>query len=98
MRIDDEFLNKMEKISKLEISEDEKKILKKDLNEALEYFDKINTIKFDNLGLLDEISTDIFREDLEAEFEEKEALLKEAHEKYGKYFSVPAVMEGEIKS
>lgn len=90
MKIDDDIINNLEKMSKLEISQQEKEDLKKDLNEAIEYFDKLKNISFENIGLLDEISESIFREDIPMECKDKESL--------GKYFSVPAVLGSGIKS
>ena len=98
MSIDDKKINEIERLSKIEASEEEKEELKDYLEEAAEYLDKMKEVHIDELSLLTDISNDIFREDVPGDFDNKESLLQEAHEKYGKYFSIPTVLDGELKS
>ena len=96
--MDDKTMDYIKKLSKIDISDDEKAKTADYFDEAQKYLNKLKEIHIDEMSLLADISDDIFREDTPEDFDNKEALLDEAHEKYGKYFSIPTVLDGDIKS
>ena len=98
MNIDDNTMDYIKKLSKIDISEGEASEIEDYLDEAAKYFDKLKEVNVDELSVLTDISGDIFREDTPRDFDNRRALLEEAHEKYGKYFSIPTVLDGDIKS
>jgi len=96
--MDGKTMDYIKKLSKVDISDDEKGETADYFDEAQKYLNKLKEVHVDEMSLLADISDDIFREDTPEDFDNKEALLDEAHEKYGKYFSIPTVLDGDIKS
>ena len=98
MDIDDKTMDYIKKLSKIDVSEEEQGEMVDYFDEAQKYLNKLKEVHIDEMSLLADISDDIFREDAPEDFDNKEAILREAHEKYGKYFSIPTVLDGDIKS
>ena len=64
MEIDDKLLEKLQNLALLEIKEEEKERLKKDLREILNFFDKINQLDLTNVEpLFHPLSTGKLRKD-----------------------------------
>jgi aspartyl-tRNA(Asn)/glutamyl-tRNA(Gln) amidotransferase subunit C len=94
MEINEELIVKLEKLSKLELSEDEREIIKKDLGNILDMINEIQEVDTTNVEPLQYVNErfNAFREDIpENEISNKEAL-KNAPETEGPYIKVPKVI------
>ena len=92
MKITDETLEKLGKLSALKIEESEKKQLKLFLTKALSYFEKIQNIDTKNKpALLSPLSPPLnLREDQILDFPEKHTLLDQAPKKQGALVKTPS--------
>lgn len=95
MEINDSLIEKLEGLSKLKLSEDERALIKKDLTNILKMIDKIQEVDTSDVLPMQYINEEenIWREDLpENEITIKDAL-KNAPKSEGNYFSVPKVID-----
>lgn len=95
MEINDELINKLEHLSKLSLSEDERVIMKKDLGNILDMIDKIQEVDTDHVEPLRYINSDVnvLREDFAENQITNEQALQNAPSKSGQYISVPKVID-----
>ena len=98
MKFDDKIINDLENLSKIELSSDEREAFKNYMDEAAEYFHKLKDVNFEEGQLLGTIAEGIFRDDEPKAFLDNEEIMKAAKERYDRYFSIPAVLDGDIKS
>jgi aspartyl-tRNA(Asn)/glutamyl-tRNA(Gln) amidotransferase subunit C len=96
MIIDDALISKLEKLSRLELREEEKEKVKEDLNNMLVMFDKLNEVYTENveplLYVLDE-ENDMFRDDEVGEELSNDEALQNAEESNKPFFVVPKFLK-----
>ena len=96
MIIDDALISKLEKLSRLELREDEKEKVKEDLNNMLGMFDKLNEVDTENveplLYVLDE-ENDVLRDDEVGEELTNDQALQNAEESKKPFFVVPKFLK-----
>ncbi len=95
MKIDKVLISKLEKLSRLELSEQERDSIQKDLNEILSMVEKLNEVNTDNVEPLIHISEEehVLREDEIKHQLSREEALKNAPKQKDGYFLVPKVIE-----
>ena len=98
MKFDDKLLQDLENLSKIKLSDEERENFKDYMEEASEYFGKLSDVNFEEGRLLGTIAEGIFRQDDAVDFPDKNEILYGAKGEYDRYFSVPAVLDGDIKS
>jgi aspartyl-tRNA(Asn)/glutamyl-tRNA(Gln) amidotransferase subunit C len=95
MQIDDETIDKLAHLARLEFSSDSKEEIKKDLNRILSFVEKLNELDTDNVEPLVYMTKEhnVLREDEDVISVSKQDALKNAPQKDSDYFRVPKVME-----
>jgi aspartyl-tRNA(Asn)/glutamyl-tRNA(Gln) amidotransferase subunit C len=99
MQVNNELIDKIAGLAKLEFSEVEKKDMVKDLDRILEFVEQLNTLDTEGVEPLVHMSeeTNIMREDvIKMEITHEEAL-KNAPKKNSDYFLVPKVLGKNIE-
>ena len=95
MDINNETIDRLAELAKLEFSIIEKESLKKDLNSIISYFEKLNEVNTDNVEPLifmtDEVNR--LREDVVIQNTSKQEALLNAPAKDSDYFRVPKVFD-----
>lgn len=95
MDINNEKIDRLAELAKLEFSDSEKESLKKDMNSIISYFEKLNEINTDNVEALifmtDEVNR--LREDVVIQNTSKQEALLNAPAKDSDYFRVPKVLD-----
>jgi aspartyl-tRNA(Asn)/glutamyl-tRNA(Gln) amidotransferase subunit C len=95
MDINNETIDRLAELAKLEFSIMEKESLKKDLNSIISYFEKLNEVNTDNVEPLifmtDEVNR--LREDMVIQNTSKQEALLNAPAKDSDYFRVPKVLD-----
>jgi aspartyl-tRNA(Asn)/glutamyl-tRNA(Gln) amidotransferase subunit C len=95
MDINNETIDRLAELAKLEFNTTEKESLKKDLNSIISYFEKLNEVHTDNVEPLI-FMTDEFnrlREDLVLQNTSKQEALLNAPARDSDYFRVPKVLD-----
>ena len=95
MKIDKDLILKLEHLSKLQLTEDERKNMIGDLNNILEMVDKLNEIDTEGVEPLTHMTeaVNVFREDEIKNQLGREEALKNAPKTDGKFFQVPKVIK-----
>ena len=95
MDINNETIDRLAELAKLEFSETEKESLKKDMSSIISYFEKLNEVNTDNVEPLifmtDEVNR--LREDMVIQNTSKQEALLNAPAKDSDYFRVPKVLD-----
>ncbi|KLO25049.1 glutamyl-tRNA amidotransferase subunit C [Marinitoga sp. 1155] len=95
MDVNDELIKKLEKLSMIELSDDEKEIIKRDLNEILKYMEMIDEVNIKNVEPLfspiEKILKNIFHEDIEKTSEFIKNIVNEFPEKKDNLLKVPGI-------
>jgi aspartyl-tRNA(Asn)/glutamyl-tRNA(Gln) amidotransferase subunit C len=94
-KIDEDTVDKIAHLARLEFANDEKIAIIKDMNNMLQFVDKLNELNTDGIEPLIYISeeTNVLREDeMHQEISQKDAL-KNAPKKDSDYFKVPKVVD-----
>jgi aspartyl-tRNA(Asn)/glutamyl-tRNA(Gln) amidotransferase subunit C len=95
MDINNETIDRLAELAKLEFNTTEKESLKKDLNSIISYFEKLNEVNTDNVEPLifmtDEVNR--LREDMVIQNTSKQEALLNAPAKDSDYFRVPKVLD-----
>lgn len=94
MQVNDELIDKLATLARLEFASEEKEEIKKDLSRILNFVEKINELDLDNVEPLIFMSSDVnvLRED-EVKIEiTKEEALRNAPQHDSDYFKVPKVI------
>lgn len=89
MNITDKTINDIEALAKLSIGMDERKQIKADMNKLTDYIHIISEMPLDEEINTMNNTSNIFREDRVAEFEDKEKLLDEMISKKNNCIQVP---------
>lgn len=95
MKVDDKLISKLEKLSKLRLSEEERKIISKDLEGMITMIDKLSELDTEGIEPLIYVNQEkpAWRKDEVAdELSKKEALVNAPRQKDG-YFVVPKVVK-----
>ena len=95
MKIDQKLIEKIAKLSQLNLNKEEKIKMEKDLNKILDFVDKLNNLNTDNVEPLVYINEEVnkLRKDDFVNHLEKENALKNAADKDSDYFKVPRVVK-----
>lgn len=88
--IDDEVLEKLERLSMLEISD--KKLAKQHLEEILSFIDGLKKIEIQDTSIVDDSYTPL-REDVPRQSNVIESVLKHSPSSDGSFFIVPKIIE-----
>jgi len=93
--IDEKLIDHLSLLARLEPTPDEKNSLQKNLNEILEYVEKLKSLKTDNIEPLVHSMemNNVFRSDEVKPGLTREETLKNAPEKEAGFFRVPRVIE-----
>ncbi|MBF45616.1 MAG: Asp-tRNA(Asn)/Glu-tRNA(Gln) amidotransferase GatCAB subunit C [Flavobacteriales bacterium] len=95
MKIDQKLIEKIAKLSQLNLNKEAKIKMEKDLNKILDFVDKLNNLNTDNVEPLVYINEEVnkLRKDDFVNHLEKENALKNAADKDSDYFKVPRVVK-----
>ena len=95
MEITSELVAYLEKLGRIRLSEEEKDKTKKDLGPILGYIDKLNELDTTNVEPLSHAfqMTNVFREDVVTNSDNREAILSNAPEQKNGSFLVPQTVE-----
>ncbi|GAB1447493.1 MAG: Asp-tRNA(Asn)/Glu-tRNA(Gln) amidotransferase subunit GatC [Bacteroidetes bacterium] len=95
MEINDETIDRLSDLAKLDFEGEEKEAIKKDLNRILTYFEKLNTVDTEGVEPLIFMSDNVnlLREDEAHVSITKADALKNAPSKDSDYFRVPKFMD-----
>lgn len=93
--INDEIIDYVGILAKLELSEDEKKEARKDMERMLDYIDKLNELDTSGVEPMSHIFPvdNVFREDVVTNGDDRENILKNAPEQKDGAFKVPKTVE-----
>lgn len=95
MKIDQETLNKIAHLSRLEINEQDVDQILKDMNNIVAFVDKLNEVDTEGVAPLTTMSHEVnmLREDVVKPHMDHEYALRNAPKKDADYFRVPKVLE-----
>lgn len=94
-KISNETIDYVGILAKLELSETEKEEAKKDMETMLDYIDMLNNLNTDGVEPMSHVFdvTNVFREDVVVNGDDREAMLANAPAKKEGSFSVPRTIE-----
>lgn len=95
MKIDNELILKLEKLSRLSLDTEEEEQIKKDLENILDMVAKLQELDTDGVEPLKYMSNQFLspREDIAQESEDKESLLSQSPKRKGDYIVIPKVID-----
>ena len=95
MKIDDAMIEKISRLAYLEFGEDEKERVRRDLQQILNFVEKLNEIDTEDVEPLIYLSDnrDVLREDREYSSITHDEALANAPEKEGPFFKVPKIIK-----
>ena len=95
MKLDTNTINKIAKLARIKLSEEESKDLLNDMNSILDWVEQLNEVNTDKVEPLANISSSILpqREDKAKDVNTTEEILKNSPDKLEGYFAVPKVVE-----
>ena len=93
--ISDETIEYVKILAKLELSEEEKEQAKTDIGRMLDYIDKLNELDTSGVEPLSHVFqvSNVFREDVVTNQDERERILKNAPARKDDFFKVPKTVE-----
>lgn len=99
MKVDDQLIDKLARLSMLEFESEEKAAIKKDLERMLNFVDKLNEVDTKGVEPLIFVNgeTNVFRPDAVTETLTQAQALKNAPKHDSFYFKVPKVVENPDK-
>lgn len=94
-KIDDETIEYVGILAKLELGEAEKEAAKKDMGRMLDYIDKLNELDTDGVEPMSHVFPvyNVFREDVVKNGDDRDSILKNAPERKDGAFKVPKTVE-----
>ena len=94
MKLDENMVNRIAELSKLEFESDEKKSILKDMNKMLEFIDQLNEVDTDDIEPLIHMTEDVnvLRTDDAIVTTSQHEALKNAPSKDSTYFKIPKVL------
>ena len=95
MKLDTNTINKIAKLARIRLSEQEAKDLLKDMNSILDWVEQLNEVDTDTVEPLANISSSILpqRMDEAKDINSTDEILKNSPDKLEGYFAVPKVVE-----
>ena len=95
MKLDTNTINKIAKLARIRLSEDEAKVLLKDMNLILDWVEQLNEVNTDFVEPLANISSSTLpqRKDESKDMNSSDEILKNSPDKLEGYFAVPKVVE-----
>lgn len=98
MEIKDELIDHIADLARLSFEGEERSAIKKDLNNIIDFMDKLNAVDTENVEPLVFMSTEInvLREDIPAQTITHEEALRNAPKKDSDYFRIPKVLDKTI--
>lgn len=95
MEVNKNLISKLEKLAKLQLSEEERNLISQDLNAILKMIDKLNELDTDQVEPLTYISDAVFiaREDEVKNQVDRAKALSNAPDQDGIYFKLPKVID-----
>jgi aspartyl-tRNA(Asn)/glutamyl-tRNA(Gln) amidotransferase subunit C len=96
MQIDNELIDNIAELAKLEFNDSAKIAIKKDLENMLAFVDKLNEINTDNVEPMIYVNAEynLMRDDTPTEMLSQENALYNAPQKDSDYFKVPKFLKG----
>ena len=93
--ISDETIEYVGILAKLELTDEEKELAKKDMGSMLDYIDKLGELDTRGVEPMSHVFpvNNVFREDVVTNGDEREAILKNAPEEKNGMFAVPRTFE-----
>lgn len=92
MLIDEKLLERLEKLSSLKLSNEERQVLLKEFDDILKFVDNLNEINTSDLKVSN-VSYTPLREDIAEKSEVIESILENAPSRNKHFFSVPKIIE-----
>lgn len=94
MQITDEMIDKLAKLAKLNFNEDEKSVIKNDLEKMIGFVEKLNELDLSGVEPLMHMSqsVNVLRDDVVEGSISREKALQNAPQTDGQYFMVPKVI------
>ena len=95
LKLDTNTINKIAKLARIRLSEEEAKDLLKDMNSILDWVEQLNEVNTDSVKPLANISSSILpqRKDEAKDINSSDEILKNSPDKLEGYFAVPKVVE-----
>ena len=95
MKLDTNTINKIAKLARIKLSEEEAKDLLKDMNSILDWVEQLNEVNTDSIEPLANISSSILpqRKDESSDLNSSDEILQNSPDKLEGYFAVPKVVE-----
>ena len=95
MKLDTNTINKIAKLARIKLSEEEARDLLKDMNSILDWVEQLNEVNTDLIEPLTNISSSILpqRKDESIEVNSSDEILQISPDKLEGYFAVPKVVE-----
>ncbi|MDA3967348.1 Asp-tRNA(Asn)/Glu-tRNA(Gln) amidotransferase subunit GatC [Helicobacter sp. WB40] len=95
MNINDELINKLQRLASLEIDSNKLDSTKQNLSEIVNFVENINTLNLDNIeASFNAIKSELqMREDIPYNAEVRDLILKEAPSSENGFFIVPKIIE-----
>ncbi len=95
MKLDTNTINKIAKLARIKLSEEEAEDLLKDMNSILDWVEQLNEVNTDSIEPLANISSSILpqRKDESSDVNSSDEILQNSPDKLEGYFAVPKVVE-----
>ncbi len=95
MKLDTNTINKIAKLARIKLSEEEAEDLLKDMNSILDWVEQLNEVNTDSVEPLANISSSILpkRKDESKDVNSSDEILQNSPDKLEGYFAVPKVVE-----
>ena len=95
MKLDTNTINKIAKLARIKLSEEEAKDLLKDMNSILDWVEQLNEVNTDSIEPLANISSSTLpqRKDESRDINSSDEILQNSPDKLEGYFAVPKVVE-----
>ena len=95
MKLDTNTINKIAKLARIKLSDDEAKDLLKDMNSILDWVEQLNDVNTDSIDPLANISSSTLpqRKDESKDVNSSDEILQNSPDKLEGYFAVPKVVE-----
>ena len=95
MKLDTNTINKIAKLARIRLSENEAKEMLKDMNSILDWVEQLNEVNTDKVEPLTNISSSALsqREDEANDINSSDEILQNSPDKLEGYFAVPKVVE-----
>ena len=93
MNVNDELLNKLEKLSAIKIADDKRLKIKEQLSEIVGFVEILNELDLDNIQVNKNSAKTIFRQDISLQSQVIDDVLKHSPFNEDHFFIVPKIIE-----